>query len=257
MKSFNKIAAWLVTLISVFTVACIVSIVMICVNGAKPDIYTHRGEDPQLSDSELRASFDYGDGYVKKIIFVGDKTISHMPSVFSGVELGQVWSSISGSLPLDNNLKTIAIIHSAEDTKGCSIPSAAEIYKPQYVIITVGLENGVAYCNEEKFKEYYTELIVAIKEASPSTNIILQSIFPISKQAEKENPNISNDRINRANKWIIDICEASSVRFLNTASVLKDSDGYLSSKYDSGDGITLGAEGYEAVIKYIRTHGYK
>ncbi len=256
MKHFNKIAAALVTLSAVLLIALAVSVVTICVNGAKPDIYTQGGDAAPRSSAELHKTFDYGDGYIKKIIFVGDKTVSPMPDVYTEIQEDQVWSSVDGSLPLDSNLDSIAIIHTAGE-KGTSIPSAAEIYKPQYIIITVGLENGVAYCNEEKFKEYYVELISAIKEASPSTNIILQSIFPISKQAEKENPNISNDRIDRANLWIAEICETTSTRFLNTASALKDSKGYLAAEYDSGDGITLNSDGYKAMIEYIRTHGYK
>ena len=256
MKNYNKIAALLVTLIAIFTVACAVSVVTICINGARPDIYTGGGSEDSRSQTELRKTFDYGDGYIKKIIFVGDKTISPISDVITDVDKAQVWSSIDGTLPLDNNIKTIAIIHS-EGNKGSSISSAAEIYKPQYIIITVGLENGVAYCNKEKFKEYYNDLISSIKEASPSTNIILQSIFPISKEAEKANPNIANDRIDVANEWIIEICEETSVKFLNTAPALKDSKGYLASEYDSGNGINLNAEGYAAMIDYIRTHGYQ
>ena len=256
MKNFNKIAATLIMFIAVMTVACAVSIVTICLNGARPDIYTNSGSESSLSQAELKKTFDYGDGYIKKIIFVGDKTISPISGVITDVEKDQVWSTADGSLPLDNNLKTIAIIHS-EDKKGSSISSAAEVYKPQYIIITVGLENGVAYCNEEKFKEYYTDLINSIKDSSPTTNIILQSVFPISREAEKATPNIANDRINTANEWIVEICEESSVKYLNTASVLKDGQGYLASEYDSGDGITLNAEGYKAMIDYIGTHGYK
>ena len=256
MKNFNKIAAALITFIAVLTVACAISIVSLCINGAKPDIYTKENSSAPVSGAELGKTFDYGDGYIKKIIFVGDKTISPISSVITNVQKEQVWSSIDGSLPLDNNLKTIAIIHS-EDPKGSSIASAAEIYKPQYIIITVGLENGVAYCNEEKFKEYYRELINSIKDFSPETNIILQSVFPISKEAEQANPNIANDRIDTANSWIAEICEESSVKYLNTASVLKDSRGYLAAEYDSGDGITLNEEGYKAMLNYIRTHGYK
>lgn len=256
MKNFNKIAAALITFIAVLTVACAISIVSLCINGAKPDIYTKEPSSDTVSGAELGKTFDYGDGYIKKIIFVGDKTISPISNVIDDVQKEQVWSSVDGSLPLDNNLKTIAIIHS-EDSKGSSIASAAEIYKPQYIIITVGLENGVAYCNKEKFKEYYKELISSIKDSSPDTNIILQSVLPISKEAEKENPNIANDRIDTANSWISEICEASSTRFLNTASALKDSRGYLAPEYDSGDGITLNEEGYKAMLNYIRTHGYK
>lgn len=256
MKNFNKIAVWLVTLTAVLVVACAVSVVTLCISGAKPDIYNKKPQITPMSEAELGATFDFGEGYVKKIIFVGDKTISPISSVFPDIEKSQVWSGVDGSLPLDNNLKTIAIIHS-EDENGCSIPSAAEIYKPQYLLITVGLENGVAYCSEEKFKGYYSELINAIKDVSPDTRIILQSIFPVSRDAQKANPNISNDRINTANKWISELCEETSIKYLNTASVLKDKDGYLSAEYDSGDGIILSANGYKVMIEYIRTHGYK
>ncbi len=256
MKNFKKISVWLVSLIALMTVICAAATVTICVNGARPDIYTKKPQAKPLSGAELEATFDYGDGYVKKIIFVGDKTISSLPDIYPDIEKDQVWSTVGGSLPLDNNLSTVAVIHS-DDQKGSSIPSACEIYKPQYVLITVGLENGVAYCTEEKFKEYYIELIDAIKDASPYTNIILQSVFPVSKEVEKDNPNISNDRINTANQWIAEICEVTSARYLNTASALKNDDGQLSESYDSGDGITLNADGYKAMVEYIRTHGYK
>jgi len=256
MKNFNKITVWLVTLIAVLTVACAVSLVTLCLGGARPDIYNKKQTTPPMSSAELGATFDYGDGYVKKIIFVGDKTISPIKDTYPDIEKSQVWSGADGSLALDNNLKTIAIIHS-DDGKGCSIPSATELYQPQYVLMTVGLENGVAYCSEAKFKGYYSELVNAIKEASPDTKIILQSIFPVSRDTEKENPNISNDRINTANRWIAELCEELSVRYLNTASVLKDKNGYLSAEYDSGDGITLNENGYRTMIEYIRTHGYK
>ena len=127
----------------------------------------------------------------------------------------------------------------------------------QGLIEIVGLENGVSYCNEERFKAYYKDLIKAIQEASPSTNIILQSVFPVSRSAEKSSPNISNDRIDEANRWIAEICEECSVKYLNTASALKDKNGYLAAEYDSGNGIILNAAGYKTVIQYIKTHGYK
>lgn len=256
MKHYKKITTWLATIAAVLAVACAVSVVTICVNGAKRDIYTNQGDADSSSGAELKPTFDYGDGYIKKIIFIGDKTISQISSIYPEIKKDQVWSSADGSLPIDSNLKTIAVIHS-DDEKGSSIPSAVEIYKPQYIIITVGLENGVAYCTEEKFKEYYIGLVNAIKDVSPNTNIILQSVFPISKKAEKSNPNIANDRIDTANGWIIELCEENSIRFLNTAQALKDDKGYLLSDYDSGDGITLNAEGYKAMVEYIRTHGYK
>ena len=245
-------------IVGVMTMVCAVSIVMICVRGARTDIYpTPSPSENHVSGVELTETFDYGDGYIKKLIFIADKTIYPISSLNPEIEADQVWSTIGGTLPLDNNLKTTAIIHQTDDVKGCSIPSAAQMYKPQYVIITAGLENGVPYCNKERFKEYYKDLIIAIEEACPSTKIILQSVLPVSKATEKASPNISNDRIDEANAWIMELCNDCSVRYLNTASILKDADGYLCAEFDSGDGITLNAEGYKAVIQYVRTHGYK
>ena len=138
-----------------------------------------------------------------------------------------------------------------------SIADAIEQYKPQYIIIAVGLENGVSHCTEEKFKEYYSRLIESIQESSPDAKIILQSILPVSKAAEKADPSISNDRIDQANGYIISLAEKYDLRYLNVASALKDNKGRLDSKYDSGNGITLNAEGYKLLLQYVTTHGYK
>ena len=134
--------------------------------------------------------------------------------------------------------------------------AAAEL-KPDYLLITVGLENGVRYCTEEQFKDYYTRLVVAIKEASPGTHIILNSIFPVSKKYERSTQGISRDKIDTANSWIVEIAEGQGVKYLNSAEALKNGNGYLDSKYDSGDGLHLSNDGYAAFFEYVRTHGYK
>ncbi len=256
MKSFKKTSALLITLLTVALIACIVSFVMLCIRGADPHLYKKDPGNNISSAAKLNETFDYGDGYIKKMVFVGDRTIAPISNSYPSIKATHVWTGIDGTIPLDYNLSTLSIVHS-ETEKPTSIPSAAEIYVPEYMIITVGIDNGVGHCTEEKFKEYYINLIDAVKEASPDTKIILQSIFPVSKAAEKENPTISNDRIRNANIWISEVCELASIRYLDTASKLADDKGYLNSKYDSGDGITLNDEGYGVVIEYIKTHGYK
>ena len=47
------------------------------------------------------------------------------------------------------------------------------------------------------------------------------------------------------------------IKYLDTASVLSDSEGYLLTQYDNGgDGIHLNAEGLLTVLQYIRTHAH-
>ena len=252
----------LVTLLSLLTVACIVSTVMLFINGPKTDLSDGNNQDPdennKPSSAVLQESADFGDYYLNNMIFVGDKTVSAMKTaevLKDGADTKQIWCGKDGDLALDFNLSSAHIVfpHTGEEM---SIPDAAKEIKPDCMIITVGINNGLR-CSEEKFNEYYGKLITAIREASPDTKIILQSVFPVSKDYEKTNSSVKRDKIEQANQWILKLAESHGVKYLDTASVLKDSKGYLKQEYDSGNGITLNSAGYTAVLTYVRTHGYK
>ena len=255
MKHFKLITVILVVIAYLLALGCLISCIVLFINGAKPGLY--RITLPNLSknsSTELQQTFDYGDGYLKSIVFIGDKTIAKLDETQNSIENDQVWTGVDGTLDLDYDLPTTSIIHCDNEI---SLTEALKRYSPKYVIITVGLENGVGYCNEETFKEYYGRLIDTVKESSPSTRIILQSIFPVSKKVSNSTPAISNDRIDKANVWISELAAEYSVKFLDTASALKNPSGSLKDEYDSGNGITLNKKGQAAVIEYIRTHGYK
>ena len=232
---------------------------MLFINGAKPDLLTPKDDDDKDEvkySSLLSETPDYGQNYVDSMVFVCDKAMLGIKT--SGVLANadyQVFSSRTGSLSLDYNLSSTHIVfpHSNQEM---SIPDAIKETKPNFMLISVGIENGI-HCSEEKFKEYYGKLISAIKEISPDTRIILNSILPVSKAYEKSNSGVNRDKIAAANGYIASLAEELGVRYLDSASILTDDKGYLKSDYDSGDGLTLNAEGYGAIVQYIRTHGYK
>ena len=214
-------------------IACFVACIFLLINGTEPGLYSIRPPSiNQGRSAELEQTFDYGDGYLKSIVFIGDKTIAKLPETQSHIDRDQVWSGVDGTLDLDYDLPTTSIICCDNET---SLTEAVKQYVPKYVIITVGLENGVGYCNEETFKEYYGRLIESIKEASPKTRILLQSIFPVSQKAGSSTPAISNDRIDKANSWISELASKYSVKYLDTASILKSQNGTLKDEYDSGN----------------------
>ena len=257
MKNFKKASIILSCAVALAVIACAVCVVSLIVNGARTDLLNGKDNNEYVaSDAELAPTYDYGQAYIDSIVFISDMTLSS--TEFSALlrDSSQVWSGIEGSFPLDYNTDTANVIYSEDGKKG-TVALATEEYKPQYVVITVGLENGVAHCSKEKFQEYYSKIIDAIKSASPSTKIILQSVFPTSKQVAKDTPNISGKKISIANLWIAELAQIKSVKYLNTASALSDKQGNLKSEYDSGDGIHLNLDGYTAVLHYIRTHGYK
>ena len=242
-------------------VCCAVMLIVLFTNGFREGIFNKKitaKEDTSLS-SRLQKTPDYGQFYIDNMIFIGDCTVAPIRSTAvlrDGVDTKQVWVGENNSLSLDYSITTATVIF---PESGESIPLTEAITKkhPDYIIITLGFENGVAYCTEEKFKAYYGSIIDAIKQSAPDTKIILQSIFPVSDKKQKDNSGITNEKIDRANLWIEELACDNSVRYLHTASVLKNSSGSLSYKYDSGDGFTLNAEGYITMLDYIRTHGYK
>ena len=254
----NKYTRGLLTGIALLVITCIVSLILLVSYGFKSRTPIDTGK-PTEASVKLSKTPDYGQNYINNIIFIGDSTISPMRSAAvlqGGEETTQIWSGESGSLALDYSIYTATIVY-PETGESLSISEAITRKLPSYVVITVGAENGVAYCTEQRFKEYYSSLISIIKASSPDTKIILQSVFPISKKKQNDSSDLTNDKIDRANIWIEELAADSSVRYIDTASILKDSKGNLDAKYDSGDGITLNADGYRAMLDYIRTHGYK
>ncbi|MGN1048380.1 MAG: GDSL-type esterase/lipase family protein [Eubacteriales bacterium] len=221
------------------------------------DTETDAPAEPEQVFTVLPETEDMGDDYIGKIIFVGDSTTYGLKAykmLADGKNTKQVWTSSSASLSL-NEILTKVIVY-PETGKEMTIADAAAAAKPEYMIITLGLE-GVTFLSEDDFKAQYTSLVEKIKEVSPDTKLMLQSIFPVAASYTEENK-LNNPLIDKANEWVKAVAEATGVRYLDTQSVLKDDAGALISKYDNGgNGINLNDAGFTAVLDYIRTHGYK
>ncbi len=126
--------------------------------------------------------------------------------------------------------------------------------KPEIMVVTLGV-NGISFMDEEWFIRDYTALVRLIREASPDTKIILNSIYPVA-DSYKYQKDINNDKINAANKWIERIAADTDVRFLYSWESLAV-DGKLPESAQNGDGLHLNGESFTTVMKYIRTHAYK
>lgn len=256
-RSFKTVTLILLTVSAILTAAVIAMLSIMISKGPKGDILGHRKQS--LSDispiSPLPESADRGEFYIRNTIFFGDSVIAKMKDA-KLLDESQVWCGEGGDIALDYNINKTAILY-GESGMLMPVSEAAQKTKPARMIITIGIKNGVPYCSEESFKEYYRKLVKDIQKASPNTVIILQSVFPTSKKYQKNNSAITVEKIDLANRWISEIARDCGVKYLHTCTALKDKDGYLNSKYDSGDGLHLNAEGYKAVLNYIRTHGVK
>ena len=205
----------------------------------------------------LGKTADMGQTYIDSIIFLGDSTTYHMINravLTGGKDTKQVWSGNKGTLTLDGNIHKTNIVY-PETGAEMTVAEAVAAKKPKYMVITLGV-NGVAYATETQFKAYYGKLITAIKDASPETGIILQSIFPVTESYDQKGGKLCNANIDIANGWIMQLASEYGCKYLDTASVLKNDNGAMIALYDNGDGIHMTADAYKAVLQYIRTHGY-
>ena len=116
--------------------------------------------------------------------------------------------------------------------------------------------NGGSMMAEAWFKTDYTALVQSIQAASPDTKIICNSIYPVENDYEQIE-SINNTNIPQANEWIKAVAEATGCKYADSASVLKAEDGSLREDYGNGDGIHLNADGFNAVLNYLRTHAYQ
>lgn len=212
-------------------------------------------DEPVSVPTILGETDDAGDDYINRLTFLGDSTTYGLKAykmLADGKNTKQVWTSSSASLSLNKILEKKIVY--PENGKEMTVSEAAENAKPEYLVITLGVE-GVTFLDEEGFKEQYTALVEAVKNASPDTKIILQSIFPVNSETFSNPDKLNNDLIDKANGWVLEIAESTGVHYLDTQSVLKNSDGGLDKKYDNGgNGINLNDTGFGVVLDYIKKH---
>jgi len=202
--------------------------------------------------ARLAETADMGQEYVDKFIFLGDSTTYGL-GYYDIVPDTQVWTPASGTLTL--SLWSTSTIVYNDDGSELSIKDAAAKKQPEYMLITLGV-NGISFMDEEYFITEYTKLVQTIQEASPNTKIILNSIYPVSASYPAEN-GITNEKIDAANTWVERIAGSLGVKYLDSESVIKDSDGAMPDKLSNDKALHLNADGFALVMNYLRTHGYQ
>ena len=209
-------------------------------------------------DALLAATDDAGQEYIDRIIFVGDSTtygLKPYKMLKDGKATKQVWTPASGTLTL--SYATITKIVYPDDGSEKLIADAAGLKKPELMYITLGV-NGVSFMDEDYFKSEYGKLIDAIKDQSPATVIVLQSIFPIARNYASQSQ-INNTKITAANQWIAALAQEKhgkygDVWFLDTYSVLVGDDGWLPDSYQNGDGLHFNEISFAVELENIRKH---
>lgn len=204
----------------------------------------------QYASTILEETEDAGEEYVDETLFLGDSNTARM--------------RLYGYISYDNSVASVGMAARSIESYACAkfsgyssyktMPEAVALMQPRRVLITFGTNDVSSSLTAEKFIENYESGIKAVQEAYPSVDIIINSIPPIGKQ--HSNSDMSQSQIDAYNKAIVQMCEDNGWKYLNSAEVLKGSDGYAKSGYVDSDGIHMTRTALDVLFDYIRTHSY-
>lgn len=190
----------------------------------------------------------YNQQYFDGITFFGDSIMGNFG--FFGLISTQKSFWTRSSLDPENVYSRIININGRGSGKAF-LPNL-KIYKPERVMILIG-SNAMSFVSIDYFIKNYEKFIINAKQTSPNTDFIVMSIFPVDKRYDKNGDR--NDKINKINYYLAEICQKQNIKFLNAAEIIKDENGQCKSGYCYlDDGIHLTVPASKLVIEYIKTH---
>lgn len=202
-------------------------------------------EDPQPNESTSNVSVTFAE-FLDQTIFVGDSRTNGMKN-FGFLPEENVFAIDGASHQLARTERFIVLEGSS---RKLTIAQAVAELKPVRLVVSFGI-NGVAYMGEETFLSEYSEFLDELKEASPNTSIVVQSILPVSSSYARSDRRMANDIIDGYNAELRLLSNQKGCYFLDTSHVLKNEDGALAAEYDSGDGLHFNKTAYTALFDYL------
>lgn len=127
------------------------------------------------------------------------------------------------------------------------------LHHPRKLFLMIGINDLMADENaSEHVASRYRSMVAAIKRSSPRTQIIIQSILPVSKKNYASRPpdladtlqRTLNASIRKVNEKIKTLADGHRVIYVDIHSRLLDRQNQLNDKY-SFDGLHLNGDGYK------------
>ena len=197
----------------------------------------------------------YDEERYSKLLFFGDSFIGNLGD-YGVVSYSQLWSR--GSLGTDSVYDAPITAYGYYDGYS-SFFSCMDAYAPKEVLVLLNSDRTLHW-TPEYLSESCDSFYKNIKERYPDTEFIICSITPVdpyySSEGWMQQEGFDrNDRINKMNANMCELCKKYGFRFMNAAESLKDpSTGCCRDGYIGDDGIHLSYDGYVHMLEYIKGH---
>jgi lysophospholipase L1-like esterase len=190
-----------------------------------PTAYNYTTEDYMRATAEIQGSLSISED---DTVFVGDSHTSHFP-------LTEMFGSRYKNRGIGSN-QTSHILNRIK-------PIAAA--RPSVIFLEGGYNDISAGKPVNQAFENYKQIIGIIHKTSPSTRLIIQSVFPVCKGSLKFMPGVDS-----LNMLLKDYCRVNSIDFLDLNPLFK-----VGNKLDTSatwDGIHLTFDGYKRWYDTVR-----
>lgn len=192
------------------------------------------------------------DNYLNETIFYGDSITVNL-AYYGNISYKNVWA-MSNVTPVNAHSWNVMFYKYGYKV---NVIEGFRLYKPKRVIITLGA-NAISIMDRDYFIEQYESLVIKLKEASPETKIIIQSVTPVDDRWDSKLNSINNNKINNINYLLASMCERQGIKFLNTAEALKNEYGSaIKGYFYEKDGIHPYPVANEIILNYVKTHRWE
>ncbi len=206
----------------------------------------------------LPESDDAGAQYLDSMIFFGESTTTHLRAR-GGLPPRQIWADQSGTRLLSQRTASEPIVD-PETGKSLPFRELCACRQPPILVLSFGLNGIMNWAKHpDRYLACYEALIDCIHEVSPSTRILLQTVYPVAS-ADRFSVELDTlcgyiEALNAALPALA--AERDYVRIVDTASVLRDANGHLDRSLADTDGIHLHPTAYARILQYLRTHAWQ
>ena len=212
---------------------------------------------PTIENKEpwvLSESEDAGYEYLEETLFLGDSNTARFLEFIdaNGHRYSTAANTIAVAGMAVDSIPSLACMQFSIGTY--TMPQSVSILQPRRIIMTFGTNNlGFYSYNEENLVYNYMIAVNMIRDAYPYTDIIINSIPPVTQYTKY--PNVTNDQIKVFNSALKDMCRDNELYFLNSYdALLNETKEYADYSYYSDDGLHLNNLGVDTLFNYIRTH---
>ena len=194
--------------------------------------YITAGKKKQLSETDSNPSKVVSKKmktYVRTTVFAGDS-----------ITEGLTYEGGFAHMPIGGKKRTIAYrglntvtFHTKRVFHGRTGLQKLIATKPYRVYMMLGM-NEIHYQKISNMLSEYRDMLEAIKQSCPDTDIIVCAISPVTRAEKARHPGFWQRPV--FNRKLKKLAKKMSVTYLDYTDFLKDSKGYLKAAYATGDG---------------------